>query len=51
MGNSLGLSIQHIENSNFDSPFNSIILSLNQLLHVHSITKNPSSVSKFAKDD
>lgn len=38
-GNDLGLTIQFIGSSSFLSPFNSKPLSLNQLLHVPSITK------------
>lgn len=51
MGNGTGLQIQHIGQSNFCSKFNSRILSLKQLLHVPSITKNLLSVSKFSSDN
>lgn len=51
MGNSTGLPIKRIGYSFVQSTFNpSISLSLQNLLHVLSITKNQISVSKFAKD-
>lgn len=45
------MDIHHIGCSSFKSSFNSKVLSLNQLLHVPSITKNLLSVSKFAADN
>ena len=47
IGNSMGLSIKHVGQSVFSSPYTSRILSLKQLLHVPTITKNLLSVSKF----
>lgn len=46
VGDGTGLSIHHIGSSSFPSQLNSRILSLNQLLHVPSDTKNL-LVSKF----
>lgn len=51
VGNGASLSIHHVGNSTFSSPFTSKLLSLNQLLHVPSITKNLISVSKFAREN
>lgn len=51
IGDGSGLDIHHIGCSSFKSSFNSKVLSLNQLLHVPSITKNLLSVSKFAADN
>lgn len=52
MGNGQGLTISSIGTSQFSSPFNSVVvLKLNDLLLVPSITKNLVSVSKFAKDN
>ena len=51
VGNGTGLSIKHIGQSEFLSPFSSKPLILNQLLHVLSITKNLLLVSKFSKDN
>ncbi|PON71837.1 hypothetical protein PanWU01x14_070240, partial [Parasponia andersonii] len=46
-----GLQIQHIGQSSFLSHFQSKMLNLNHLLHVPSINKNLTSVSKFAADN
>lgn len=51
MGNGTGLGIHHIGSSTFQSKFDPKILSIRQLLHVPSITKNLLSVSQFAKDN
>lgn len=51
VGDRSGLDIQNIGCSSFHSTFNSIVLSLKQLLHVLSITKNLFSVSKFGADN
>ena len=51
IGNGMDLSIKHVGQSIFSSPYTSKILSLKQLLHVPTITKNLLSVSKFAHDN
>ena len=52
IGNGQGLPIHSTGSSTFISPINSkVSLSLNQLLHVPTITKNLISVSKFALDN
>ena len=51
IGNSMGLSIKHVGQSVFSSPYTSRILSLKQLLHAPTITKKLLSVSKFAHDN
>lgn len=52
MGNGQGLSIHSIGSTKISSRFDpSITLTLNNLLHVPSITKNLMYVSKFAKDN
>ena len=51
MGNGKGLQIKNVGHSVFHSPFTPKLLSLSQLLHVPSITKNLMSVSKFANDN
>ena len=51
VGNGTGLSIKHIGQSEFLSPFSFKPFLLNHLFHVPSITKNLLSVSKFAKDN
>ena len=51
VGNGTILSIKHIGQSEFLSPFSSKPLLLNHLLHVPSITKNLLLVFKFAKDN
>ena len=51
MGNGASLSLHHIGQCNFSSPFHSKLLSLTQLVHVFLITKNLISISKFVKDN
>uniref|UniRef100_A0A803P7H9 Reverse transcriptase Ty1/copia-type domain-containing protein n=1 Tax=Cannabis sativa TaxID=3483 RepID=A0A803P7H9_CANSA len=51
VGNGTGLSIQHVGQSLFSTPYSSKFVLLNNLLHVPDITKNLLSVSKFAKDN
>ena len=51
IGNGMGLSIKHVGQFVFSSPYTSKILSLKQLSHVLTITKNLLSVSKFAHDN
>ena len=52
IGNGEGLKILGSGSPSFKSPTNpSFPLYLHYLLHAPSITKNPSSVSKFAKDN
>lgn len=51
MGNGQGLTINSIGSSTFPSFHPHVSLSLNDLLHVPSITKNLMSVSKFARDN
>ena len=51
VGNGTILSIKHIGQSEFLSPFSSKPLLLNHLLYVPFITKNLLLVSKFAKDN
>ncbi|KAL5577266.1 hypothetical protein UlMin_018965 [Ulmus minor] len=51
MGNGKGLSIKHIGKTTIPSSFYSHCLSLNNILHVPSITKNLLSVSKFCLDN
>ena len=51
IGNGMGLSIKHVGQSTFSSPYTSKILSLKQLLHALTITKKLLSVSKFAHDN
>ncbi|KAL5575556.1 hypothetical protein UlMin_017255 [Ulmus minor] len=51
MGNCKGLSIKHIGKSTIPSSFYSYPLTLNNILHVPSITKNLLSVSKFCLDN
>ena len=51
IGDGKGLSIKHIGQSSFPSPYVSKILSLNNLLHVPKITKNLLSVSQFCLDN
>lgn len=51
MGNNTGFPIKRIDHSSVKSSFNPLkSLSLQNLLHVPSITKNLISVSKFARD-
>lgn len=50
MGDGSGLLIHHTGQSQFFSPLNSKLLSLTNMLHVPSITKNLINVSHFAKD-
>lgn len=50
VGDGTGLKIHHIWSS-FQSQVNLETLSVNQLLHVPSITKNLLSISKFAVDN
>ncbi|KAL5574882.1 hypothetical protein UlMin_016581 [Ulmus minor] len=51
MGNGKGLFIKHIGKTTIPSSFYSHSLSLNNILHVPSITKNLLSVSKFCLDN
>ncbi|CAH9101649.1 unnamed protein product, partial [Cuscuta europaea] len=52
MGNGQGLDIKYVGFTSFPSPYqSSISLSLKNILHVPSITKNLISVSQFAKDN
>ena len=51
IGNGMGLSIKHVGKSAFSSTYTFKILSLKQLLHVPTITKNLLSVLKFAHDN
>ncbi|CAH9113029.1 unnamed protein product, partial [Cuscuta epithymum] len=52
MGNGQGVDIKSIGSSIFPSPYHSSMhLSLNNILHVPTITKNLLSVSQFAKDN
>ena len=51
VGNGKGLEIKHIGHSSFISPYSSKILTLHNLLHVPTITKNLLSVSKFCSDN
>lgn len=46
-----GLSIKHVGQSSFVSPYCSKFLSLSNLLHVPKLTTNLLSVSKFARDN
>lgn len=51
-GNCMGLSIKHVGQSSFSSPFvSSKVFTLKNLLHVPSTTKNLLNVSKFAQDN
>jgi len=52
IGNGQGLTINSISSMSFSSPFSpNTTLTLNNLLHVPSITKNLVSVSQFCKDN
>ena len=51
IGNGMGLSIKHVGKFAFSSTYTFKILSLKQLLHVPTITKNLLSVLKFAHDN
>src|ERR1044072_4884628 len=52
VGNGQGLAVTQTGSTSFPSPFNSqFSLTLNNLLHVPTITKNLLSVSKFAHDN
>ena len=52
IGNGQGFAINSTGYSTFISPINlKVSLSLNHFLHVHTITKNLISVSKFAPDN
>ena len=49
IGNGQGLPISHIGSPHILRPFkSSVLLSLNQILHIPQITKNPFSVSIFS---
>ncbi|PON40826.1 hypothetical protein PanWU01x14_294290 [Parasponia andersonii] len=50
-GNGTSMNISHIGQSSFYSRFSPTILTLNQRVHVPSITKSFLSVSKFATDN
>jgi len=51
LGNGSGTPIAHIGFATYITPYNNIVIHLNQLLHVPNITKNLISVSKFVKDN
>jgi len=51
LGNGSGTPIAHIGSATYITPYNNIVIHLNQLLHVPNMTKNLISVSKFAKDN
>lgn len=51
VGDGSGLSIKHVVQSSFVSPYCSKALFLKNLLHVPQINKNLLSVSRFAKDN
>ena len=51
VGNRVGMSIQHTGHFNMYSPSFNTSFILHNLLHVHSLTKNPMSVSQFAKQN
>lgn len=48
IGDGIGLDIHRVGTSSFQSKFNSKVLTLNNLMHVPSFTKNLISVSKFS---